>query len=93
MEEVEGSIFDGDTVVVMGTTVILDGADAVAGSTDGTGWHAHVALPLGMVLEPGEQMRLETADGRSGPVALLASPTIEGDRVLYVLAGLGPLVR
>jgi len=93
MEEVEGSIFDGDTVVVAGTTVLLDVLDAVAGSTDGTGWHAHVALPLGTVFEPGHQMRLETADGRSGPVALLDSPTTEGDRVLHVLTGLGPLVR
>jgi hypothetical protein len=93
MEEVEGSIFDGDTVVVAGTTVLLDLVDAVASSTDGTGWHAHVALPLGMVLEPGQQMRLETADGRSGAVALLDTPTIEGDRVLHVLTGLGPLTR
>ena len=93
MEEVEGSIFDGDTIVVAGTTVLLDVLDAVSGSTDGAGWHAHMALPLGMVLEPGEQMRLETADGRSGPVALLDAPTIEGDRVLHVLTGLGPLAR
>jgi hypothetical protein len=93
MEEVEGWIFDGGAVVVVGTTVLLDVLDSVAGSTDGTGWHAHVALPLGAVLEPGEQMRLETADGRSGPVALLDAPTTEGDRVLYVLTGLGPLVR
>jgi hypothetical protein len=93
MEEVEGSIFDGETVVVAGTTVLLDTLDAVAGSAGGTGWHAHVALPLGVVLEPGEQMRLETADGRSGPVTLLDAPTTEGDRVLYVLTGSGPLVR
>ena len=93
MEEVEGSIFDSDTVVIAGTTVLFDVLDAVVGSTDGTVWHAHVALPLGMVLEPGQQMRLETADGRSGPVALLDAPTIEGDRVLHVLTGLGPLVR
>lgn len=92
MEEVEGSIFDGDTVVVASTTVILDVLDTPAGSFDGTGWHAHVALPLSVVLEPGKQMRLETADGRSGPVALLDAPTSEGDRVLHVLTGLGPLV-
>jgi hypothetical protein len=93
MEEVEGSIYDGETVVVTGTTVLLDVVDVATGSTDGTGWHAHVALPLGMVLEPGEQMRLETADGRSGSVALLDAPTTEGDRVLYVLTGLSPLGR
>jgi hypothetical protein len=93
MEEVEGSIFDGDTVVVAGTTVLLDVLDADSDSTEGTGWHAHVALPLGMVLQPGQQMRLETADGRSGPVELLDTPTIEGDRVLHVFTGLGPLAR
>ena len=93
MEEVEGSIFDGETVVVAGTTVLLDALDAAAGSSDGTGWHAHVALPLGMVLVPGPSMRLETADGRSGPVALLDAPKTEGDRVLYVLTGSGPLAR
>ncbi|PKQ16958.1 MAG: hypothetical protein CVT67_02085 [Actinobacteria bacterium HGW-Actinobacteria-7] len=93
MDEVEGSIFDGDTVIVAGTMVLLDVLDAVGDSTDDAGWHAHVALPLGTVLEPGEQMRLVTADGRSGPVALLDAPTIEGDRVLHVLTGLGPLVR
>jgi hypothetical protein len=93
MAEFEGSIFDGDTVVVARATFLLDVLDAVSGSTDGAGWHAHVALPLGMVLQPGEQMRLETADGRSGPVALLDAPTIEGDRMLYVFTGLGPLAR
>jgi hypothetical protein len=92
MEEVEGSIFDGDEVVA-DTTVLLDVVDTVAGPTNGTGWHAHVALPLGVVLEPGRQMRLETADGRSGPVALLDAPETEGDRVLYVLTGLEPLAR
>jgi hypothetical protein len=93
MEEVEGSIFDGDTIVVEGTTVLLDDVDASAGATGGIGWHAHIALPLGMVLQPGQQMRLETADGRSAPVEILDSPTIEGDRVLHVLTGLGPLAR
>jgi hypothetical protein len=93
MEEVEGSIFEGDTIVVEGTTVLLDGLMAESGSTASDGWHAHVALPLGMVLQPGQQMRLETADGRSGPVELIDAPTIEGDRVLHVLTGLGPLTR
>jgi hypothetical protein len=92
MEEVEGSIFAGD-VVVADTTVLLEVTDAGAGSTDGTGWRAHVALPLGLVMELGQQMRLETVDGRSGPVALLDAPTTEGDRVTYVLTGLAPLVR
>jgi hypothetical protein len=92
MEEVEGSIFDGDAVVA-DTTVLLDVVDTVAGPTDGTGWHAAVALPPGVALEPGQQMRLETAAGRSGPVALLDTPKTEGDRVLHVLTGLGPLSR
>ncbi len=93
MDEVEGSIFDGDTVVVARTMVLLDVLDAAGGSTDGARRHAHVALPPGTVLGPGEQMRLVTADGRPGPVALLDAPTIGGDRVLHVLTGLGPLVR
>ncbi|HEY5467669.1 MAG TPA: hypothetical protein VIK85_01025 [Coriobacteriia bacterium] len=90
MEEVEGTISDGDRVVVPGTTVLLDIIDASAGSND-AGWHAHVALPLGMVIEPGVVMRLETTDGRSGLMSVLASPTVEGDRVLHVFTGTGPL--
>lgn len=86
MDEVEGTIFDGDTAIVEGTTVLLDGP------TDGAGWHAHVSLPLDMLLEPGEEMRLVIADGRSGPVEVSDAPTVEGDRVLHVLTGLGPLV-
>ena len=90
MEEIEGTILDGDRVVVPGTTVLLDMIDAASGSGD-AGWHAHVALPLGMVIEPGEVMRLETADGRSGLMSVLGSPTVEGDRVLHVFTGMGPL--
>jgi len=89
MEEVEGTIFDGDRVVVPGTTVLLD-VVAVPAPED-AGWHAHVALPLGMLIEPGVQMRLETTDGRSGLMTVLGSPTVEGDRVLHVFTGLGPL--
>lgn len=91
MEEVEGTIFDGDKVVVSDTTVLLDALDAPTGYAEAPGWHAHVALPLGMVILPGEEMRLETADGRSGPMAVLADPIVEGDRVLHVFTGLGPL--
>lgn len=93
MEEVEATIFDGDTVIVSGISVLLDVIDAPAGTTDAPGWHAHVALPLGLVLAPSELMRLETTDGRSGPVTILDPPTIEGDRVLHVFTGIGPLVR
>jgi hypothetical protein len=93
MEEVEATIFDGDTVVVSGVSVLLDVLDAPVGSTDGSGWHAHVALPLSMVLEPGEQMRIETTDGRSGAVAILDPPSTEGDRAVYVFTGTGPLTR
>jgi len=87
MDEVEGTIYDAGVAVVEGTTVLLDGA------TDGPGWHGHVALPLDMILEPGVEMRLELADGRSGLVEVSDAPTIEGDRVLHVLTGLGPLVH
>lgn len=92
MEEVEGTILDGDTVVVSGTTVLLDARDVPAGSTDGAGWHAHVALPLDFVVAPAEQMRLVLADGRSGPVEILDPPVVEGDRVLHIFTGMGPLV-
>ena len=93
MEEVEATIFDGDTVLMSSITVLLDVPDVPAGSSDGSGWYAHAALPLGLVLEPGEQMRIETADGRSGRVAILDPPTVEGDRVLHVFTGIGPLMR
>lgn len=92
MEEVEGTIFDGDDVVVSGTSVLLDFLDAPAGSIDAPGWHAHVALPLGMLIEPAEQMRLQTTDGRSGLMSVLGSPTVEGDRVLHTFTGIGPLM-
>lgn len=67
MEDVEATIFDGDTVLMSGIPVLLDVLDVPAGSSDGSGWHAHAALPLGLVLEPGEQMLIETTDVRSGP--------------------------
>ena len=91
MEEVEATIFDGDRVIVSGIAVLLDFTDAPGGSPDAPGWHAHAQLPLGMVLEPGEEMRIETTDGRSGPVAIFGPPTIEGDIALHVLTGIGPL--
>lgn len=93
MEQVEATIFDGDTVIVSGVSALLDVMDTPEASLDAPGWHAHMALPLGMVIQPGEQMRIETADGRSGPVVLVGPPTIEGDRVLHVFTGVGPLVR
>lgn len=93
MEEVEATLFDGGTVIASGIAVLLDFTDAAGGSPDGPGWHAHARLPLGMVLEPGEEMRIEITDGRSGPVAILGPPTIEGDVALHVLTGIGPLAR
>ncbi len=93
MDEVEGTIFDGERAVVSDTLLLLDVLDAPEGSTDAPGWHAHVALPLSTVLEPGVQMRLETTDGRSGLMSILGPPTVEGDRVLHVFTGIGPLVR
>jgi hypothetical protein len=92
MEEVEVTLFDGETVIVSGIAALLDFADAPAGP-DSAGWHAHVALPLSMTLEPGEEMRIEVTDGRSGPVVIFGPPTIEGDRALHVLTGVGPLAR
>ena len=91
MEEVEGSIFDGETELVSGTTVLLDTAEAPDGTAGGPGWHAHLALPLDFVLEPAEEMRLVLADGRSGPVEILDPPVVEGDRILHVFTGMGPL--
>jgi len=93
MGQVEATIFDGDTVMVSSVPILLDVLDVPAGSPDGSGWHAHAALPLGSVLEPREQMRIETTDCRSGSVAILDPPTIEGDRILYVFTGSGPLMR
>lgn len=93
MEEVEATIFNGDVEVATGVTALLDVLDSVDGTTQGTGWHAHVALPLNDVVQPGQTMRLETADGRSGEVEMLELPTLEGDRALHVFTGVGPLER
>ena len=93
MEEVEATIYDGDNVMISGITMLLDAKDAPGGTTDGPGWHAHAALPLSLILEPREQMRIETADGRSGAVILDGPPTLEGDRALHVFTGTGPLKR
>ena len=96
MEEVEATIFDGDTVVVSSVPILLDMPDvpdAPAGASDGSGWQVHVALPLGLVLEPGVPMRIETADGRSGRAVIAEPPAVEGDRVLHVFTGIGPFVR
>jgi hypothetical protein len=87
MEEVDATILDGDTVLISGVAVLLDMPDAPEGSA----WHAHAALPVGLLLESHEQMRLETTDGRSGVIEIFETPTIEGDRILYVFEGIGPL--
>lgn len=91
MEEVEATIYDGELVIAAGIPLLLDFKDVPADSADGSGWHAHAALPLGLVIEPGEPMRIVTTDGRSGTASVLAPPTIEGDRVLHVFTGIGPL--
>jgi hypothetical protein len=88
MEEVEATIYDGDRVVMPGTSILLDVPE---GSTEASGWHAHASLPLSTVIAPGERMRIETTDGRSGTVDLIDEPVIEGDRVVYVFTGTGPL--
>jgi hypothetical protein len=93
MEEVDATLLDGDKVIVSGIAVLLDLPEAPADSADAAEWHAHAALPLGLTLLPGEPMRLETTDGRSGSIVILDPPTVEGDRELYVFTGMGPLER
>ena len=88
MEEVSGTLHDGQNVIVSGVTMLLDTAEVRA---DGTGWHAHVALPLEMVVVPGTDLWIELADGRSGPVSLQEPPSDEGDRELFEFVGTGPL--
>jgi hypothetical protein len=89
MEEVDATILDGDTVLISGVAVLLDMPDTPEDSS----WHAHAALPVGLLLEPHEQMRLQTTDGRSGVIEIFETPTVEGDRILYVFEGIGPLTR
>ncbi len=91
MEEVQATLSDGAETLVSDFPALLDFGDAPGGSPDSAGWHAHATLPLGVILEPGEQMRIETADGRSGPVVMFDGPTFEGDQALYVFTGIGPL--
>ncbi len=93
MDEVEGTIFEGDRAIVSDAVLLLDVLHTPEGSTEAPGWHAHVALPLSTVLEPGVQMRLETTDGRSGLMSITGPPIVEGDRVLHVFTGIGPLVK
>jgi hypothetical protein len=89
MEEVEGTLHDGDEVIVSGVTMLVDTEGVRA---DGSGWHAHIALPLGLPVVPASGLWVEIADGRSGAVALLDAPADEGDREVYVFEGTGPLL-
>lgn len=91
MQEVEVTILDGDTVIVSDVSVFVDTVDLGVGEPDGSGWHAHAMLSLGVVLHAGEQLRLQTADGKSADVVVVGSPTIEGGEALYVFTGVGPL--
>jgi hypothetical protein len=91
MEEVEATLYDGETVVISGITVLIDAKDSTDGSTATKGWHAHAALPLSTVVQPQDQLRIVTADGRSGNIEEIEPSTVEGDRVLHVFTGLGPL--
>jgi hypothetical protein len=91
MEEVEATLYDGDVVITSGVSVLIDARDAKDGSTGTKGWHAHAALSLGTVVQPKDQLRLVTADGRSGDIEEIEPSTVEGDRVLHVFTGIGPL--
>lgn len=91
MDELEASIYDGETVIVTGVDVLLDTREAPGGTTDSPGWHVHADLPLDVVIEPAEELRLVTADGREAVIEECEPITVEGDRVLHVFRGLGPL--
>ena len=93
MQELEVTIMDGDTVVVSGVDVDIDSLEGPAGSPEGSGWHAHALLSLSVVLAPGQQLQLQTPDGRVAPVVVEGPPAIEGGEALYLLKGLAPLER
>ena len=93
MEEVEASLYDGDAVLISGVSVLLDAGETKSGLTDGKGWHAHASLPLSLVIEPVEELRLVLADGREACVEETEPSTVEGDRILHVFTGCGPLER
>lgn len=93
MEEVEATLYDGDTVIISGVAVLIDARDAKDGSTATKGWHAHAALPLSTVVQPQDQLRIVTADGRAGNIEEIEPSTVEGDRILHVFTGLGPLKK
>ena len=91
MQEVEVTILDGDTVLVSDVSVFVDTVDMGPGSPDGSGWHAHALLSLGVVLHSGQQLRLRAADDKSADVIVVGPPAIEGGEALYVFTGAGPL--
>lgn len=91
MEEIEATLYDGDAVIISGIVVLLDTRDVPDGTTGAPGWHAHASLPLGVLVEPQEELRLVAADGRSALVEQCEEPVVEGDRVLHEFVGLGAL--
>ena len=94
MEQVEATLFDGEMVVASDVALFLEAPSGDPDMADAIAWHAHATLPLGLVLEPGSQLRLETDDGRSGFVVVETQPPdVEGARVLHVFTGVSPLER
>lgn len=88
MDEVEATLYDGDQLIISGVPVLIDTRE---GGLDAPGWHAHVALSLGVVVPPEGQLRIVTADGRSADIAEAHKAEVEGDRILYVFEGVTPL--
>ena len=93
MEEVAGTILDGDEVVASDVPVFIDAQQLAGSSTEDAGWHAHAHLSIGVVVPPAQELRFVTSDGRSAPVVLAGPPTVEGGEALYVFRGLGPLAK
>lgn len=88
MDEVEATLYDGDEVLISDVPVLLDTREGGIGSP---GWHAHVALALGVVVPPEGDLRLVTKDGRTAKIELAQPASVEGGRILYVFRGVTPL--
>ena len=90
MEEVDGTILDGDTIVVSGVTLFIDVPNAPEGPPEAPGWHAHAELSLSVVLRPDQKVTIRTADGRTAPALVAGPPVVEGGEALWVFTGTGP---
>jgi hypothetical protein len=87
MEQIEARLLCGDAVVVADAEVWLDVGRASSGLKE---WHCFVSLPSPDVLHVGDQLRLETSDGRSGEL-FVSLFRAEGGQFVYTLQGTGPL--